>query len=391
MIVNMESVREFRDRKVFLTSKIEGGNANNFKKYPGDIYSFMPQRDSGENYSSQAYYFKFQIENLLNDLTHITVTAIAEYDDTWKGWQYSIHPTLWIFSPNNQKFPERIHSDRVRTTPQSMSINLILQPFEKIIITNMLTPPYSQLLEEIELLASHYPTLLKLTQIGQSPMGNPLYSIKVNPNATHTNQVKILVGGSPQSNEFGDLAVIFILQEFLNKGTDYWDEFNSRFTLECILFQNSDGMVLGTNMVNSKGENTFFSYFADFHLMPEENKVVWEHIQKEPPDIYLEMHSFFQDNKTLRPYIYPMELLPEKDRQKTYQKIAKSLINLCNGMKESIHKNQPYFQDTLCYRLMERYHTLSFQFKLHSGMSISESKKTAWEVFHNIVRLIKAI
>ena len=89
--------REFRDRKIFLTSNFEGGNACNFKKYPGNIYGFNPIRDPGENYSGQAYYFKVLVENLQKEELNITLTAIAEYDELWKGWQSSINPTIWIF------------------------------------------------------------------------------------------------------------------------------------------------------------------------------------------------------------------------------------------------------------------------------------------------------
>ncbi|MHA1453205.1 MAG: hypothetical protein ACTSRD_10115, partial [Promethearchaeota archaeon] len=147
----MEKInQEFRDRKIAITSEIEGGNAYDFKKYPGNIYSFTPRRDPGENYSSQAYYFKLQIENLQKDIANITITAIADYDETWKGWQPSLNPTIWIFSPGRLKFPEQITQDKVKATPRSMSINLTLQSYEKIIISNMFTPPYSELVQELK-------------------------------------------------------------------------------------------------------------------------------------------------------------------------------------------------------------------------------------------------
>jgi hypothetical protein len=384
--------REFRDRKIYLTSEIEGGNAYNFKKFPGNIYGFTPKRDPGEGYSGQAYYFKFQIENLCKDPTNVTITAIADYDDTWKGWQSSINPTIWIFSPNRQKNPIQLSPDLVRATTQSMSITISLQSYEKIILSNMFTPSYTGLVQIVEDLASQYPTFLQLKEIGRSPMDNPIYTIKVNPEAESYDIFKILVGGTSQPNEFGDYSSILILQQFLTMGADFWDEFSAKFSLEFLLFQNPDGMKLGTNMVNSKGENPFFSWHSDPKTMPDENQIVWNYIIDNPPNFYLEMHSFFQDRKTIRPYIYPIELLQNKRDQKLYQKVSKTLIKYCNGIQEQIHINQPYFQNTLCYRLMEQYHTLALQFKLHSGMSVSEITQTSWKVFGSIYKsLIRGI
>ena len=105
-------------------------------------------------------------------IANVTITAIADYDETWKGWQPSLNPTIWVFSPDRLKIPEQIAQDRVKATPRSMSINLTLQSYEKIIISNMFTPPYSELVQELKDLAGAYPTFLKLTEIGLSPMGN---------------------------------------------------------------------------------------------------------------------------------------------------------------------------------------------------------------------------
>jgi len=383
------AIREFRDRKIFLTSEIEGGNAYDFQKFPGGVYSFTPKRDPGEEYSSQAYYFKFSIENLQKDPTDVTITAIANFDEIWKGWQSSIHPTIWIYSPNHQKQPIRLSSDRVRATPRSMSINLTLRSYETLIISNMLTLSYTKLVNEVENVANEYPTFLKLTEIGRSPLENPIYSIKVNPKIDSSNLFKILIGGTSQPNEFGDYASLLVLQQFLKKGAEFWDDFSTKFSIEFIFFQNPDGMIQGTNMVNSKGENLFFSWDNDRNSSLKENTAIWDYIIIEPPNFYLEMHSFFQDHKTIRPYTFPIELLSEKRDQRLYTKLSKNLIKFSNGMKEEIHIDQPYFKDTLCYQLMEKHQTLCMQYKLHSRNSISHTTQTVWKVFSEILKTLK--
>ncbi len=383
--------REFRDRKICLTSKIEGGNASNFEKYPGDVYGFSPIRDPGENYSSQAYYFKFQIENLRNEDINVTVTAIAEYDDVWKGWQLSLNPKIWIFYPNDLREPIHLVPDRVKSTPWSMSLNLSLKPFEKLILSNMFTPSLSSLVQKVEDLASLYPTFLKLQEIGKSPKNHPIYSIIVNPDVPSHKLFKILIGGSPQPNEFGDHAALQILQNFLKQDADYWDIFAKLFSLEFIFFQNPDGMELGTNMVNNKGENLFFSYCNELENMPMENQFIWSYLAQNPPKLYLEMHSFFQDQKTIRPYIYPIDLLKEKREAKIYQKLAKDLIKFSNGVKEDISLNQPYFDNTLCYKLMEKFGTLCFQYKLHSRLTTLEISKISWDLFLTLQKALRRI
>ena len=103
--------------------------------------------------------------------------------------------------------------------------------------------------------------------------------------------------------------------------------------------------------------------------------------------MYLEWHSFFQDLKTIRPYLYPIELLnSSKNLQKIYKKMAGTLKSYCNGAKEQIKLNQLYFSDTLAYRLQEKFNTLSFQFKLHSGMRIKDIEGIIWKVFNKLVK-----
>ena len=83
-------------------------------------------------------------------------------------------------------------------------------------------------------------------------------------------------------------------------------------------------MVLGTNMVNANWENLFFSYFHENQSMPKENEIIWNHLKENPPNIFLEMHSFFQDNKTIRPYILSFRAPIREEESKILFKISKS-------------------------------------------------------------------
>lgn len=377
--------------EIVLTSEFEGGNGIEFKEYGDNIFSFMPERDPGEKYSGQAYYFKFAVENKLvrtDAVKNITVTAIADYDDLWKGWGYCLNIKLWKYSGSSIT---HMQLKNVKTTPKTMGINLSLQPREKIYISNMLSIPYTEMVNILEDIQLRYPTFLKLLEIGRSPMDNIIYSLRVNPDENHwkdTSKSKIIVSGTPQSNEYGDYATILLLQKFLEMGAEYWDSLLD-FRIEFIFFQNPDGIVLGKNMVNSKGENIFFGFKDSIENISVENALVWEYLEKDPPVLYLEWHSFFQDLKTIRPYLYPIELFnSRKNLQKIYKKMAATLKSYCNGAKEQIKINQTYFSDTLAYRLQEKFNTLSFQFKLHSGMEIKDIEAMIWKIFSKLVKIL---
>ncbi|MHA1727890.1 MAG: M14 family zinc carboxypeptidase [Promethearchaeota archaeon] len=384
----------FSDREIVLSSEFEGGNAINFKSYGDNIFSFSPRRDPGKKYSGQAYYFKFSAENKLirqEQIKKITVTAIADYDDIWKGWTPLLKTKLWKCSGNKR---EHLDSNSFKITPKTLGINLKLAPQEKIFISNMLTLPYSEMLNILEDLQVIYPTFIKLIEIGRSPMDNAIYSLKINPNEDHwrdNSKPKIIVSGTAQSNEFGDYAAIMLLRRFLDQGAKYWDEFHEYFRLEFLFFQNPDGIVLGKNMVNSKGENIFFSFQKDFEIMPEENRIIWKFMERERPDLYLEYHSFFQDLKTIRPYLYPHELFRTKKREKIYKKMSMELKSYCNGAKEQIVMKQRYFSETLAYRLQEEFETLAFQFKLHSCMDLKHNDEVTWRVFSKLIKKLRKI
>ena len=68
--------------------------------------------------------------------------------------------------------------------------------------------------------------------------------------------------------------------------------------------------------------------------------------------------------------------------------MAATLKSYCNGAKEQINLDQAYFSDTLAYRLQEKFNTLSFQFKLHSGMEIKDIEAMIWKIFNKLVKIL---
>jgi hypothetical protein len=385
-------VRSITDRgRLVLSSDFETGNAINFQKFDENIYGFMPKKDPGSGYSGQSYYFKFSAKNLTRDEINFTISAVADYDNTWKGWTQSLESKLWSYMGTSFT-----HYDMnlVRTNPKSITINVKLMPKQEVKISNMLTIPYSDMVAELEIVQLDYPNFVKMQKIGESNENNGIYSLIIDPNNSNwnnQNKTKILISGSPQSNEFGDFAAIQLLKMFLSKQGEYWDEFHEHFRLEFIFFQNPDGIINGTNMVNSKAENVFFSFNKSLDSLPKETSIVWNYIKENPPDFYLEFHSFFQDLKKIRPYTYPQELFSSKIRKKLQKKIKKILVSLCNGAKEEININQPYFSDTLCYRLQEEFQTISFQFKLHSCMEFEDTKDLIWQIFKKSLKPLEKL
>lgn len=389
-----KSNKSLFDSGIFLTSEFESGNGTNFKKYDEGIYGFSPIRDPGKFYSGQAYYFKFLVENRLirqDSSKEITVTAIADYDDIWKGWATTLNTRIWKYSTDWGSI-EQLDSRRVKPTPKSVGINLKIAPQEKFYISNTLSLPYSKVRSMVENIHEFYPTFTKLEEIAKSPLNNPIYSLKINPDPIHwndTNKLKILISGTPQPNEIGDYGAYLLLQSFLDKGADYWDDFHRYFKLEFLFFQNPDGNVEGRNMVNSKDQNIFFGYKEDENKQPEECKKILDYISKAPPNYFLEIHSFFQDSKTIRPYIYPKELFRNLELQKIYEKLSKEIIGYSNGAKELISVDQDYFKDTLAYRIQQKFETMSIQYKLHSYMKLEDNQKTIWNVFDKSIKTLK--
>ncbi|MCP4760264.1 MAG: hypothetical protein GY870_00685 [archaeon] len=383
--------RTLKDRKIVLTSEFDSGNAINFERFDEGIYSFMPERDPGKNYSGQAYYFKFSVENLTKLPIKITVTAIADYDDTWRGFSPALKSLFWRYTSQGGMI--HLDSSCVKSSPKTIALNLSLLPNEKMKISNMLTVPYSEMVDIIhDIDQIQYPTFVKMTVIGKSVQNNSIYSIKINPIEEHWNnesKFRIIISGSPQSNEFGDFAAILLLERFLKEGAEFWDDFHRYFRLEFILFQNPDGIKLGKNMVNSKGENIFFGFTEEDEKMSQENQIVWNYLKNNVPDLYLEFHSFFQDYKTLRPYLYPLDFFKSKIKQNLYKKISKTLKSYCNGGKEEIKVEQKYFCDTLAYKLQKKYETYAIQFKLHSCMDLNDTEDVIWKVFSKSIKVLR--
>jgi len=379
--------------EIILTSEFETGNGRDFKEYDKDIFGFYPEKDSTDLYSSPAYYFKFKIENRLlkkQDTKKITITAIA--DDDKRGWEQFIGTKIWKYNLNGSI--EQLNPKNTKPTLYSIGINLELKPKEKFFVSNMITIPYSEMKEKILDLCTIYPSNIKIEEIGKSPMGNSIYSLKLHPHENIWNEsskIKILISGSPQPSEFGDFAALNLLKMYLNKGEGFWNELKEYFKFQFIFFQNPDGIVYGKNMTNSKGENIFFSYNLEQNNLPQECEFVWEFIKKEPPDLYLEIHSYSQFKKTIRPYIYPYELLKSDVRKRIYKKLSKELVSFSNGAVEKIKLNEKWFSNTLAYQLQKNFDTLSFQYKLHSNLRLEENWKIIWNVFEKVIKNLRKL
>ncbi|MBD3352360.1 MAG: hypothetical protein GF364_12810, partial [Candidatus Lokiarchaeota archaeon] len=278
--------------EIILSSEFETGNGKDFKEYDTDIYGFYPERDPGELYSGQPFYFKFSVKNRLlrpTDIKKITVTAIADYDKIWKGWTSSLNIKLWKYLPNG--IIQHLNPRRVKPTRQSIGINLKVSPQESYKISNLLVIPYSDMKDMLLNYHGANPNTTELTKIGVSALENEIYSLRILPKNQSQNYAEkplILVSGTPQSNEFGDYAALNILSLYLDEGPKYWENLAESFRLEFIFFQNPDGIVEGKNMVNSEGENIFFGFKKHAEECPKECKKIWEHIEKDPPQLYLE-------------------------------------------------------------------------------------------------------
>ncbi|MGH2354686.1 MAG: hypothetical protein ACRDJN_24005, partial [Chloroflexota bacterium] len=95
---------------------------------------------------------------------------------------------------------------------------------------------------------------------------------------------------------------------------------------------------------------------------------------------YLEFHSYYQSDRTCRPYLLTPELFSDLARRAAYQRTSAALRALSDGAAVFISRDHERFDRTLVYAAAKRFGTAGHLYKLTTRLSPQQSYALAIEV-----------
>ncbi len=385
-------VRFFSNSDTEITSDFECGNGENIRQTGDNHFSFETHRDWGKDdpLNMQNWYFCVKVSNR-SDRRRTLYFDVRITD-------HKSHSEAYIRAKRGNSW-ERLPAEVLSAADGSgfdysrddwvFRITLPLAADEIVYLSNGFWFPPSDMTAWLYKTAERRPDICALDEIGRTNQGRPISVLTISESSNA--EKNMLVAASPQGSEIGAWACRRLIEVLLGK-----DPFalNIRKTLsvDIIPQTNPDGEALGTVMVNSLGQNPLFEFkqIANGGAGSAEAESLWNRAKDNPPDVYLEYHSYYQENRpSFRPYLFSPDLHHSNSRRVIAKEVSARLLEISTGPPMIVEKNDERFSNSFPYQLIEQFDTIAHFYKLHQRESLENNLDQAVRVFKTVVEVAK--
>jgi hypothetical protein len=187
--------------------------------------------------------------------------------------------------------------------------------------------------------------------------GRPILSLE----AGDKTKPRAVFSSTFQPGEPGAWAILAMAESVLFDGE--LQHFQEEYDLDFVPMTNPDGVVHGSNNVNSKGEIVLLGFDEESQRGPgfEEAKVLWKYLVPKPPSVMIEFHFLTLPNHPLpRPYVFAPGLYRDPERRRLGTAFMRRLERL-SGANEGpvIPENHPMWKHLVTYNAVLNWNTLA--------------------------------
>jgi hypothetical protein len=382
----------YRDTHIHITSDFEGGNGENIQKVGMNEYAVDARIDHGNTdayFDHVSHQFALKIRSIeVDDLEIVLRLRNVTHDKPLLKHVWCLRDGTWNKIPPKDLINE----------PDSVEI-IITVPVSKkgVVVSNRFWWPYSEQVKWMRKVVSEYPLQSELINIGRTAMGTEIIGLKLStPKEKAERRRRICVQGSLQGgSEIGDSACRAVVEFLLE--TDEGRDFLNRYRVEVIPQPNPDCNILGGGMLNSTGDNPQFGFdkVDTLDRTPVETRLEWKWVTAPLPEIWIDYHSFFQDDRSsFNPILYDHLPMHSEERQIISDRLNEAVIKVSPG--EVFHRpGVPYDEQLLMHQLRTRYDVYVMAYKLHMRESLDKNCEQAVKVFRALLgtysRLVKDV
>jgi hypothetical protein len=194
-------------------------------------------------------------------------------------------------------------------------------------------------------------------EIGRSVEGRPILSLETG----DKNKPRAVFSSTFQPGEPGAWAILAMAEAVLFDGE--LEQFQREYDLNFVPITNPDGVVHGSDNVNSKGEIVLLGFDPDSLRGDgfQEAKVLWNYLLPKPPSVMIEFHFLTLPNHPLpRPYVFAPGLYRDPERRRLGTDFMRRLERLSSaGEGPVIPENHPMWKHLVTYNAVLNWNTLA--------------------------------
>jgi Zinc carboxypeptidase len=312
-----------------IRADIECGNSRVIERIGADHFAVAPREDPvpievQKTGPISNYVVYVEVENLASKPREITLDVLIPEWLIRDKFDYFLRKAYLLRAPDNLEYYE-LAPDRQTSLPDKMRLRIPFAPRERKILATTPSYPYSMVRQRLENIERRSNGKARIKDIGRSLEGRPILSLemgdKSKPRAVFTSTF--------QPGEPSAWAVLAMMEAVLFDAE--LTHFQQEYDLSFVPMTNPDGVVHGSNNVNSKGEIVLlgFSSEAQASAGNHEARILWDYLKPKPPVALIEFHFLVLPNHPLpRPYVFTPELYTDPEKRKVGMSLIRRLERL---------------------------------------------------------------
>lgn len=271
-----------------LTAEVECGNAERIEHTGDSRFVVAPQSDPvpievQKTGPISNYAIYLDITNTTSEARTIEIDVAIPAWLIRDGFDYFLRKPYVIRSPGDLNWVQ-LPPDRQSDTEDQVHLRIDFGPNERKILSTVAVYPYSDAAAKLSELAARSAGKARIVEIGKSVEGRPILSLE----AGRRGKPRVIFASSLQPGEPGAWAILAMAESAVSGTSAPIDELDIAF----IPITNPDGVVRGLCNVNARGEIALvgFKDAAEGRAAPQEAKLLWDYLRKQPPVAYVDFH-----------------------------------------------------------------------------------------------------
>ena len=344
-----------------LTADIECGNARIIERISANHFVVAPREDPvpievQKTGPISNYVVYLEVANLDSKPRELTLDVLIPEWLIRDKFDYFLRKAYLLRSPENMEYFE-IAPDRQSSLADRVTLRIDFAARERKIVSTTQAYPYSEMRKALETMARRSNGKARVLEIGRSVEGRPIMSLETG----DKDKPRAVFSATFQPGEPSAWAILAMAQAALFDGE--LNRFQKEYDLAFIPMTNPDGVVNGSNNVNSKGEIVLLGFDDDALAGPghQEAKVLWNYLKPKPPSVMLDFHFLTLPNHPVpRPYVFTPSLYSDPERRTLGTSFVRRLEKLTNaGEGRVIAENHPMWKHLVTYNAIRKWNTVA--------------------------------
>ena len=342
-----------------ISADIECGNSRIIERVGRDHFAVAPREDPvpievQKTGPISNYVVYIEVANLESKPREITLDVLIPAWLIRDKFDYFLRKAYLLRSPDDLDYYE-LPADRQTSLPDKVRLRVPFAARERKIIATTPSYPYSAVRKKLETIERRSNGKGHIREIGRSLESRPILSLETGDKS----KPRAVFSATFQPGEPSAWAVLAMIEAVLFDAE--LTHFQQEYDLAFVPMTNPDGVVHGSNNVNSKGEIVLLGFDAESQSRAgnHEAKILWNYLKPKPPVALIEFHFLVLPNHPLpRPYVFTPALYSDPAKREVGMSLIRRLERLSDANEgKPIPIGDPMWKHLVTYNAILNWNT----------------------------------